>query len=382
MKSIAIISLITIFPLICRANPNLETEIDDLIIYHTFSGDWALADSLLEAQISEHPDSPKYYSLKGPYYFYTRYYNQGVLDNDSLMQKMAEYATMAIETGKNKNEMTLDDKFFVGTAYGYLSRYYGRQFSIWNAYWAASNCRSYLNEVLEEDPSYTDAKMGLAVIEYFSATQLGGFWRFVAWVIGMSGNRDTAMMQFHDVAENGYWFKDEAKFVLAVLYRSVQLEYDVAQAEELSNQLYEKYPQNIFLLNQYDQMRFLALIDEKGVEILETEFDSLQTKYQVANDQILNGFGYNLLFNSRFDEAIVVLRVNMKLFPDVANCYDSLSEAYLTAGNPDMAIYYSRRCLEKLPGDTTINNQFRYLLQSTSEERIESLGGDTGKVNI
>jgi len=377
----AIAGLFIIFPIICFANPQSDKEIDDLIIYHTFSGDWAMADSLLDAQIIKHPENPKYYSLKGPYYFYTRYFNQGVLDNDSLIQKMAEDASRAIEIGE-KDEMTLDDKFFVGTAYGYLSRYYGRQFSFWDAYWAASSCQSYLNEVLEEDPSYTDAKMGLAVIEYFAAVRVGGFWGFVAWTVGMSGNRDTAMMQFHDVAENGYWFKDEAKFALTILYNSPLLEYNVAEAEKLINQLHEKYPQNPSILIQYDQIRFLALVEEKGVQFLETEFDSLQTKYEVTNANILNGFGYNLFFNNRIDEAIVTLKVNMKLFPSVANCYDSLSEVYLAAGNPDMALYYSQRCLEKLPADTTINEGFRNLLREGSEERIEALGGDTGKVNI
>jgi hypothetical protein len=381
MKITFIISLIMIIPILCYANPQSDKEIDELIIYHTFSGDWTKADSLLDAQINKYPESPKYYALKGPYYFYTRYFHQGVLNNDSLIQKMAEYASTAIEVGE-KDGMTLDDKFFVGTAYGYLSRYYGRQFSLWDAYWAASSCRSYLTDVLEEDPSYSDAKMGLAVIEYFSAIQVQGFWGFVAWVAGISGNRDTAMMQFHDVAENGYWFKDEAKFALTVFYNSPRLEYNVAQAEKLSNHLYRKYPQNPFIANQYDQIRFLALVEEKGVEFLESEFDSLRTKYDVTNAGILNGFGYNLLFNNRFDEAIVTLKVNMKLFPAVANGYDSLSEAYLTAGNPEMAIYYSKRCLEKLPADTTINEDFRNLLRNTSEERIEALGGDTGKVNI
>ncbi len=381
MKVKVTLFLILLIPILCFATPQSDKETDELIIYHIFSGDWALADSLLEAQIVKHPQSPKYYALKGPYYFYTRYYNNGALDNDSLIQKMAEYAQKAVEVGE-KDEMTLDDKFFVGTAYGYLSRYHIRTGAYWETYKAAKNCQNYLEDVLEEDPSYTDAKMGLAVIEYFTSVQMQGFMGFVAWIAGVYGNRDSAMMMFHDIAENGYWFKDEAKFALAVLYRSPVLEYDVQQAEILSNQLYEKYPQNVFIINQYNQMRFLALVEDKGVQILESEIDSLQTKYQVTNAGILNGFGYNLLFNNRSDEAIVVFEVNIKLFPDIANCYDSLSEAYLTMGDTEKAIFYSQRCLEKLPADSTINEVFREQLRTISEERIEQLGGDTGKVNI
>ena len=380
MKFIAIL-ILTIFPILSFANPQSDKEMDELIIFHTFSGDWVKADSLLDDQIKKHPDIPKYYALKGPYYFYTRYYNGGVLNGDSLIQKMAEFSQKAVDIGEKK-EMSVDDKFFVGTAYGYLCRYYIRSGSYWETYKAARNCQSYLEEVLEEDPSYTDAKMGLAVIEYFTSVQMRGFLGFVAWISGIYGDHDSAMMKFHDVAENGYWFKNEAQFALAALYRFIGLEYDPTQALALSTQLYEKFPQNPWIINQYNEMRFLNLVEEKGVGFLETEFDSLRTKYQVTNPGLLNSFGYSLSYANRFDEAILVLKTNIKLFPDIANGYDSLSEIYLNSGNPEMALYYSQRCLEKLQSDSTINDGFRNLLREANEERIESLGGDTGKVNI
>ena len=72
----------------------------------------------------------------------------------------------------------------------------------------------------------------------------------------------------------------------------------------------------------------------------------------------------------------------MKLFPDFANSYDSLSEAYLLSGNPEMAIQYSLRRLEKLPADSTINDNFRNNLRQISEDRLEELGADSGKLNI
>ena len=142
MKKMFGLILIFIFPILSFANPDTDKEIDDQIIYHTFSGDWQKADSLLELQIKKYPDSPKYYALKGPYYFYTRYYNGGVLSNDSLIQKMDEYSRKAIEVGE-KDDMSLDDKFFVGTAYGYLSRSLIRQSSYWATYSAASKSVDY-----------------------------------------------------------------------------------------------------------------------------------------------------------------------------------------------------------------------------------------------
>ena len=70
MKNMIQVFLIIIFPIICIADSHADKETDDLIIYHTFSGDWEKADSLLESQIAKYPESPKYYALKSPFYFY------------------------------------------------------------------------------------------------------------------------------------------------------------------------------------------------------------------------------------------------------------------------------------------------------------------------
>jgi len=309
MKTAVIISLI-VFPILCFANPQSDKETDELIIFHTFSGEWEKADSLLQLQISKYPDNPKYYALQGPYYFYTRYFQPRILNNDSLTQEIAESAYKAIEFGE-KDAMSLDDKFFVGTAYGYLSRYYVSRGSFWDAYWATRSCRAYLNEVLEEDPTYTDAKMGLAVIEYFTATRLRGFWGFVAWVVGMSGNRDTALMQFHDVAEHGYWFQFEAQFALSAVYRYFETNY--VQAYAIITPLHERFPQNGWISAQYRVLRFFDLVENRGIDFLENEFDSLQTTYQVNNATILNEFGYALYFVNRLDEALKTFKANIKL---------------------------------------------------------------------
>jgi len=237
-----------------------------------------------------------------------------------------------------------------------------------------------LNEVLDEDISYTDAKMGLAVIEYFSATQLRGFMGFIAWVIGMSGNRDTALLQLHDVAENGYWFKNEAQFALSAVYR--YFERDNIQAYTNINLLFEKFPQNPWIGTQHRQLKFFILVEDRGIEFFESEFDSLHTKYQITDAGILNEFGYALYFANRVDDAITVFKVNIKLYPDAANGYDSLSEAYVQIGNIDMAIHYTRICLEKLPADSTITDNFREIIREACETRLETLGADSGKLNI
>lgn len=65
---------------------------------------------------------------------------------------------------------------------------------------------------------------------------------------------------------------------------------------------------------------------------------AFQLKSIVFNESELNAYGYVLLAQSNLQEAITVFRINANLFPQSANCFDSLGEAYATAGFKDKAI--------------------------------------------
>ncbi|MEO8398679.1 MAG: tetratricopeptide repeat protein [Ignavibacteriaceae bacterium] len=51
----------------------------------------------------------------------------------------------------------------------------------------------------------------------------------------------------------------------------------------------------------------------------------------------LNTFGYELLKNGNTDEAIKIFELNVESFPESANVYDSLGEAYIVKGDKENA---------------------------------------------
>lgn len=65
---------------------------------------------------------------------------------------------------------------------------------------------------------------------------------------------------------------------------------------------------------------------------------AFQLKPVVLSESELNSCGYVLLAQQSIKEAIAVFRVNINLFPQSANCFDSLGEAYAIAGSKDKAI--------------------------------------------
>lgn len=63
----------------------------------------------------------------------------------------------------------------------------------------------------------------------------------------------------------------------------------------------------------------------------------------------MNKAGYALLAQKKFEEAIEVFQMNVKLYPKSSNVYDSLGEAYAAAGNKEKAIENYQRSVELDP---------------------------------
>lgn len=63
----------------------------------------------------------------------------------------------------------------------------------------------------------------------------------------------------------------------------------------------------------------------------------------------LNEIGYKYLKINKLNEAIEILKLNVKLYPDSWNPYDSLGEAYALAGNKELAIQNYQKSLELNP---------------------------------
>jgi tetratricopeptide (TPR) repeat protein len=63
--------------------------------------------------------------------------------------------------------------------------------------------------------------------------------------------------------------------------------------------------------------------------------------------------GYQLLEAGRVQEAIEILKINAKVFPQSWNAYDSLGEAYDKAGNTELALQNYSKSVELNPANET-----------------------------
>jgi tetratricopeptide (TPR) repeat protein len=67
-------------------------------------------------------------------------------------------------------------------------------------------------------------------------------------------------------------------------------------------------------------------------------FSQITNQVSEGAEMDLNNSGYILLAQQKIPEAIEVFKLNVKLYPESSNTYDSLGEAYAAAGNKKLAI--------------------------------------------
>jgi len=69
----------------------------------------------------------------------------------------------------------------------------------------------------------------------------------------------------------------------------------------------------------------------------------------VLDENTLIQLGYSLLFGGRNDQAIQVFQVEVRDYPKYWNAYDSLGEAYMKAGQKELAIANYEKSIELDP---------------------------------
>lgn len=93
-------------------------------------------------------------------------------------------------------------------------------------------------------------------------------------------------------------------------------------------------------------------INKNGMDAAVAQYHSLKSAaapgYNFDEDE-LNALGYQLLQAKKFRPAIRVFQLNVEAYPNSANAYDSLGEAYMDAGDKSQAIANYEKSLQLNP---------------------------------
>ena len=88
-------------------------------------------------------------------------------------------------------------------------------------------------------------------------------------------------------------------------------------------------------------------IKEKGVDAAIALYRQMKQRYHAEyfNEVTLNTLGYQQLQAQHVREAIALFKLNVEMYPNGFNTYDSLAEAYMAQGDREAAIMNYRKSL-------------------------------------
>ena len=106
--------------------------------------------------------------------------------------------------------------------------------------------------------------------------------------------------------------------------------------------------QSIGLNENFTNLRVKAgLLDKKGDA--KAAADLRDRSLKIATEVDMNLYGYQLLGQKKYDEAIAVFKGNTSKYPQSWNTYDSLAEGYATKGDKKLAIDNYAKALAMAP---------------------------------
>ncbi len=125
-------------------------------------------------------------------------------------------------------------------------------------------------------------------------------------------------------------------------------------------------------------VQMLALIDQPGgvaqAEQKLAEARKRDPKAVLFPEAMVNIMGYEHLQAGDAQLAVDILKLNATAFPDSPNVYDSLSDAYLAAGQKDLARENAEKAIELLASDTADPQARRNAIRDSAEQKLKQLG--------
>lgn len=106
------------------------------------------------------------------------------------------------------------------------------------------------------------------------------------------------------------------------------------------------------------------------------------TTYDFDNEEALNELGYYLLSREKVNDAIEVFKLNVEMFPDAFNPYDSLGEAYLKNDQTDLALTNYKKSVELNPENVGGQLAIKKLEGATVKADPETLKAYVGSYEL
>ncbi len=116
---------------------------------------------------------------------------------------------------------------------------------------------------------------------------------------------------------------------------------------------------------------FRAELGRQGFDHAEDIYAAMQKESPdfKLDESTVNSWGYDLMADNHFPEAIDIFKLNAKNYPNSGNVYDSLGEAYMKSGQKQLAIDNYKKSLEKDPSNHNAQQKLKELQDKPADSK-------------
>ena len=188
-------------------------------------------------------------------------------------------------------------------------------------------------------------KLGVPVIQHS-----GGINGFSTVIVRMTNEKRLIVLL--DNAEDGQYLNKMNLGIMSILYDQPVDLPKRSIAQTITNTITEKNVASA--IAQYRELK-------AGKTASEYDFGETE----------LNQLGYQLLQTRKVSEAIEIFKLNVEMYPQSANAYDSLGEAYMTRGDKELSIAAYKKSLELDPKNTNATTKIASLTGEQKEVKVD-----------
>lgn len=121
--------------------------------------------------------------------------------------------------------------------------------------------------------------------------------------------------------------------------------------------------------NQNEKLPIVQVFQENGhlpmsirIELFYKLKTESPTTYDFENEEALNFYGYQLLWNKENQDAFLIFKMIVSEFPNSSNAFDSFGEICLAIGDTNQALINYKKSLELNPDNFNAEDQIAFLI--------------------
>jgi tetratricopeptide (TPR) repeat protein len=205
-----------------------------------YNYDFNQANQRFDEALAIEPRHPRPYVGKAMMLFWRYLLSRNAVLKDSCIT-IADRGIEAAEALEDDLGDDAETQICLGTLYGYRSFVKGRSKSYLGAAWDGKRSYDCFVRALEINPKAYDAYLGLGLYHYF-ITFIPKPLRWIASVMGISGDADQGMKELRIAGERGVFAKTEARYYLAQFLPWHNGDFETG--EQIYRELLAEYPAN------------------------------------------------------------------------------------------------------------------------------------------